>query len=215
MPPAHPQMAEDVDDAEDAELRRIERQGTGGHVDMDSPSRHSTRSSNVFTSEDGSPDRSGGGERQQPPPQSTFPRPPVHAAARAAQIQQQAANILTLMKSRAGITTYKTSWKAYDDWHECRWACKAPRCPWTGLLWLDVNAATEFASYMAADGRTAAQVCVLTETLLPALLATWLGASLPRYPATPLPRYLADPPLPPRYLAILLPPLLPATFKQS
>ena len=92
---------------------------------MDSPSRHSTRSSNVFTSEDGSPDRSGGGERQQPPPQSTFPRPPVHAAARAAQIQQQAANILTLMKSRAGITTYKTSWKAYNEWHECRWACKA------------------------------------------------------------------------------------------
>ena len=71
---------------------------------------------------------------------------------------EQVKAISLAMSVSKGMVTYRTSWKAYDKWHSERFGVAAPRCPYTGLLWLNREMGTRFTSSMAVNKKTSAQV---------------------------------------------------------
>ena len=114
-----------------------------------------------------------------PPPREVAPMPPTFPAHRHGMVSDQAANIKTQLDARRGINTYKTSWKDYDKYHMLRYGVPAPRCPWTGLLWLTTDQGVQYVSHMAREKKSA----VLW--LLHIAMALWLlSCVLPCYPAT-------------------------------
>ena len=73
-------------------------------------------------------------------------------------VQQQAATIRAMVKTKRGIDTYKTYWKKYEVWHANRFGEAAPTCPYTGLLWVNIVQAVQFVGWMGATGTTSSQV---------------------------------------------------------
>ena len=101
-----------------------------------------------------------GDEEEEPPPPPLEPviLPPTFTNY-LPQLQIQAHNITEQYKKRSGISTYVTTWKHYNVWHTNRYGQAAPRCPYTGLLWLTVQQGVAYISYAAREGRTASQAC--------------------------------------------------------
>ena len=115
-----------------------------------------------------------------PPPREVAPMPPTFPAHRHGMVSDQAANIKTQLDARRGINTYKTSWKDYDKYHMLRYGVPAPRCPWTGLLWLTTDQGVQYVSHMAREKKSAAQASPLAiahcyGSLAPVLCATLLS----------------------------------------
>lgn len=102
----------------------------------------------------------GDGDEEEPPPPPLEPviLPPTFTNY-LPQLQIQAHNITEQYKKRSGISTYLTTWKHYNVWHINRYGQAAPRCPYTGLLWLTFQQGVTYISYAAREGRTASQAC--------------------------------------------------------
>lgn len=86
------------------------------------------------------------------------PQPPQFPPAKLDDIMVQVEAIKLVMKTRKGITTYKTTWTAYGGWHAHRYGCPAPCCRYSGLMWLNRELATMYTTHMARTGKTSAQV---------------------------------------------------------
>ena len=92
-----------------------------------------------------------------PPPREVAPRPATFPEERRGLVEDQAANIKTQFEGRRGMSTYKTTWKEYESYHMHRYGEPAPRCPYTGLLWLSVAQGVHFISYMARCKKSSSQ----------------------------------------------------------
>jgi hypothetical protein len=112
-----------------------------------------------------------------PPPREVAPMPPTFPAHRHGMVSDQAANIKTQLDARRGINTYKTSWKDYDKYNMLRYGVPAPRCPWTGLLWLTTDQGVQYVSHMAREKKSAAQASPLA--IAHCLLQYGVGAHTP------------------------------------
>lgn len=95
------------------------------------------------------------------------PLPPEYMESRWEQLRIQGSNIRKLGEGRRGLKTYQTTWKNYDTWHLHRHGRAAPRCPWSGYIWLNLDQAVLFCSYMAKCNMTSAQVGPLPPPLPP------------------------------------------------
>ena len=99
-------------------------------------------------------------EDRQQEARQLFRQPPDHPEDKHEALRIQAANIIKAKSSRNGIVTHEGQWRSYDLWHTFRFGWPAPRCSWTGLIWLDRLLGTEYMSYMAASKKTSAQVTI-------------------------------------------------------
>ena len=90
--------------------------------------------------------------------QEAVPKPPVFPSARKTELEVQAANVKKQAEGRRGMSTYSTTWKAYNEYHVARYGEPAPRCPWTDMLWLTSTQGVQFVSYMGKAGKTSSQV---------------------------------------------------------
>ena len=65
------------------------------------------------------------------PPQPKAAQPPEYGGQALVDVQQQAATIRAMVKTKRGIDTYKTYWKKYEVWHANRFGEAAPTSPYT------------------------------------------------------------------------------------
>ena len=90
---------------------------------------------------------------------STPPTPPSFPESKRSELQLHADNVKKQMATHsAGVKTYKGYWSKYDKYHEKRFGTGAPRCAYTGVIWLTRELALEFTSHMASSGATIHQV---------------------------------------------------------
>jgi hypothetical protein len=107
------------------------------------------------------------------------PLPPEYMESRWEQLRIQGSNIRKLGEGRRGLKTYLTTWKNYDTWHFHRHGRAAPRCPWSGYIWLDLDQAVLFCSYMAKCNMTSAQVGPLPPATTSPLPPRYHPATIP------------------------------------
>ena len=84
---------------------------------------------------------------------------PTFSAGRNAELATTAQSILQNMRNHTGVSkTYRTYFNLYQQWHHQRFGQPAPLCPWTGLIWANLEVCCEFMGWMAAVKKTASQV---------------------------------------------------------
>ena len=99
-------------------------------------------------------------QHQTTPQEQPPATPPTFPAGRQQQLALAAANIKANMANHTGVQkTYSQYWRTYDNWHSERFSQPAPICPWTGLMWTDLETCSQFMGWMAHTKKTGSQVC--------------------------------------------------------
>ena len=141
-------LEQDVDPAEEAELRRLE--GGAGAAEE--------------ASEDESEQVDQGGEEEADAAvpvtllEVRLPPPYPEDGSSTHRLRIQASNIVQNMNDMKGVKTYKTTWSTYYKWHCAATGQPPPTCPFTGLMWLDARQGTHFLTDMASKGMTTPQM---------------------------------------------------------
>lgn len=175
--------AADVDHAEEAEIRNLERgapRQQGNVEDMDAGRRDAASHHADAAGEQGGGGSEQGGveqaaegeqggldeeleesddgmiDEEEPPPEI-----PCFPSNRQQELATAAENITTNMKNHPGVQkTYSTYWRLYDSWHKDRFGRAALICPLTGLIWAELDPCCEFMAWMATANKTGSQVCM-------------------------------------------------------